>query len=77
MPLDVRNSIYAEDELEVIGPDLPGQPLGEFQLIDQEGEKILRADRDKTCFIRTPFPLKENYILRKINPPYQKRTAER
>jgi putative protease len=76
-PLDVRNSIYAEDQLEVIGPDLSSQPLGSFRLLNQEGELLPRADRDKTCFIQTDFPLKDHYILRKPKPQDQPRNTGR
>jgi len=66
--LDVRNSIYPEDSLEVIGPHLPPQILKDFELVDLEGNPLSRADRSKECALRSKAALEPYCILRKLVP---------
>ena len=63
--LDVKNQIFAGEELEYIGPDLLFIADRDFILYDPEGNELPKADHGKPCFIKPGAAVKEGYILRK------------
>ena len=65
--LDIRNQIRKGDTLEFIGPDVPLLSDADFTLLDGDGNETEQLDHGKAGSIRTSFPLREGYIMRKLS----------
>ena len=65
--LDIRNQIRKGDTVEFIGPDVPLLSDADFTLLDGDGNETEQLDHGKAGSIRTSFPLREGYIMRKLS----------
>ena len=63
--IDVKNKIYTDQKIEIIGPDLLYHTLDEYVIKNSEGLSVVEADHGKEYTMESSFPLKPGYILRR------------
>lgn len=63
--VEVKNKIYTDQEMEIIGPDLLFHRDTQYVLKDLDGNPVVEADHGKSYTFESPFPVKPGYILRK------------
>ncbi|MFO8064305.1 MAG: U32 family peptidase C-terminal domain-containing protein [Spirochaetia bacterium] len=66
--LVIKNQIRRGMHLEVLGPDLPSMRDEAFELTDEEGTTIDRANHGTRAFIRPGVPVAPGYMLRTYRP---------
>jgi putative protease len=63
--LDIRNQIAAGQTIEYIGPDLPFIEDSTFELMDENGGFVKKADHEHVIRIKPGVPVQPGYIIRR------------
>jgi putative protease len=64
--LDIRNQIAIGQTIEYIGPDLPYIEDSTFELIDENGNSLKKADHEHIICIKPGVSVQPGYIIRRI-----------
>lgn len=67
--LDLKNQIIPGEEIEFITPDIPFQADSGYQIHDEEGNPVSKADHGKFYLIRPSVDVPEGSVIRKRMPP--------
>jgi putative protease len=65
--LDIRNQIVTGQPIEYIGPDMPCVEDSTFELMDQNGGPLQKADHEYVVRIKPGVPVQPGYIIRRVN----------
>ncbi|AEF80316.1 peptidase U32 family protein [Leadbettera azotonutricia] len=64
--LDIRNQIATGQTIEYIGPDLPHIEDSNFELIEENGNSVKKADHEHIIRIKPGVPVQPGYIIRRV-----------
>ncbi|GHU67978.1 peptidase U32 [Spirochaetia bacterium] len=73
--LDIRNQIASGQPIEYIGPDLPYTKDSAFELLDEKGVSIKKADHEHMVRIKPGVPVQPGYIIRRRYVPPENLSA--
>ena len=65
--LDIRNQIRKGQRLEFIGPDVLCITNDSYTPLDEHFEPVDQIDHGKICYLSTDEPLKNGYLIRRVN----------
>ncbi|MDY4889863.1 MAG: U32 family peptidase [Sphaerochaetaceae bacterium] len=63
--IDIRNQIAMGKSLEYIGPDVLKIDDKEFETLDEDFQVVPHIDHCKTCYLKTPCPVRPGYMIRR------------
>ncbi len=63
--LSLKNQIRESDTLEYVGYDVLYLKDDRFALLDENHNRVEKADHGKNCYLETPQPVKAGYLIRR------------